>query len=125
MRARFSSALSLPEANSGSRSTSGRSVVWERLSRRASFRLGPRPRAEGCGIGAGMITDSGREEMTTKRVALYARVSTLNHRQDPEVQRRELREVCQRRRSEIDVEYVDKGISGPRDSRPAVDQLTA
>ena len=26
-----------------------------------------------------MITDSGREEMTTKRVALYARVSTVNH----------------------------------------------
>src|SRR5437879_1724529 len=57
----------------------GRSVVWERLSRRAPFRLGSRPRAEGCGIGAGMITDSGREEMTTKRVALYARVSTVNH----------------------------------------------
>src|SRR5438552_4126661 len=57
----------------------GRSVVWERLSRRAPFRLGPRPRAEGCGIGAGMITDSGREQRTTKRVALYARVSTVNH----------------------------------------------
>src|SRR6266699_2753528 len=57
----------------------GRSVVWERLGRRAPFRLGSRPRAEGCGIGAGMITDSGREERTTKRVALYARVSTVKH----------------------------------------------
>ena len=59
-----------------------------------------------------MITDSGRQERTTKRVALYARVSTLNHGQDPEVQLRELREFCQRRRFEIAVEYVDKGIRG-------------
>jgi len=47
-----------------------------------------------------MITDSGRQERTTKRVTLYARVSTLNHGQDPEVQLRELREFCQRRRFE-------------------------
>src|SRR5207244_8878459 len=45
--------------------------------------MGFRP-SMGCGIGAGMITDSGREERrgeerTTKRVALYARVSTVNH----------------------------------------------
>ena len=72
-----------------------------------------------------MITDSGREERTTKRVALYARVSTLNHGQDPEVQLRELREFCQRRRFEIAVEYVDKGISGSRERRPALDQLMA
>src|SRR5947209_5522826 len=72
-----------------------------------------------------MITDSGREEMTTKRVALYARVSTVNHGQDPEVQLRELREFCQRRRFEIAVEYVDKGISGSRERRPALDQLMA
>src|SRR5438552_4776880 len=63
--------------------------------------------------------------MTTKRVALYARVSTLNHGQDPEVQLRELREFCQRRRFEIAVEYVDKGISGSRERRPALDQLMA
>ena len=72
-----------------------------------------------------MITASGREERTTKRVALYARVSTLNHGQDPEVQLRELREFCQRRRFEIAVEYVDKGISGSRERRPALDQLMA
>src|SRR5437879_3257472 len=70
-----------------------------------------------------MITASGREERTTKRVALYARVSTLNHGQDPEVQLRELREFCLRRRFEIAVEYVDKGISGSRERRPALDQL--
>ena len=103
----------------------GRSVVWEHVGRRAPLRLGSRPRAEGCGIGAGMITDSGREERTTKRVALYARVSTVNHGQDPEVHLRELREFCQRRRFEIAVEYVDKGISGSRERRPALDQLMA
>ena len=101
----------------------GRSVVWERLGRRAPFRLGSRPRDEGCRIGAGMITDIRREEMTTKRVALYARVSTLNHGQDPEVQLRELREFCQRRRFEIVLEYVDKGISGSRERRPSLDKL--
>jgi DNA invertase Pin-like site-specific DNA recombinase len=61
--------------------------------------------------------------MTTKRVALYARVSTLNHGQDPEVQLRELREFCHRRRFEIVVEYVDKGISGSRERRPSLDKL--
>ena len=39
--------------------------------------------------------------MTTKRVALYARVSTLNHGQDPEVQLQELRAYCERRGFEI------------------------
>jgi DNA invertase Pin-like site-specific DNA recombinase len=57
------------------------------------------------------------------RVALYARVSTLNHGQDPEMQLRELRDYCQRRGFEITEEYVDKGIRGSCDSRPALDKL--
>lgn len=61
--------------------------------------------------------------MKTKRVALYARVSTLNHGQDPEVQLRELRDYCERRGFEIANEYVDKGISGSRQQRPALDSL--
>ena len=61
--------------------------------------------------------------MTTKRVALYARVSTLNHGQDPEVQLRELRAYCERRGFEIVDEYVDTGISGSRERRPALDKL--
>jgi len=72
-----------------------------------------------------MITDIGRNEMTTKRVALYARVSTLNHGQDPEVQLRELRAYCERRGFEIVDEYVDRGISGSRERRPALDKLIA
>ena len=57
------------------------------------------------------------------RAALYARISTLNHGQDPEVQLRELRDYCQRRRFIVINEYVDKGISGSREKRPALDRL--
>ena len=46
------------------------------------------------------------------KAALYARVSTANNGQDPEVQTRELREYCQRRRWTIAGEYIDVGISG-------------
>jgi DNA invertase Pin-like site-specific DNA recombinase len=59
----------------------------------------------------------------SKRVALYARVSTLNHGQDPEVQLRELRSYCERRGFEIEDEYIDKGLSGSREQRPALDKL--
>jgi DNA invertase Pin-like site-specific DNA recombinase len=60
--------------------------------------------------------------MRTKRVALYARVSTVNG-QDPEVQLLELRAYCQRRGFEIAEEFVDKGISGSRERRPGLDRL--
>ena len=59
------------------------------------------------------------------RVALYARVSTSNGHQDPEMQLRELREFVERRGWNITREYVDKGISGSKDSRPALNQLMA
>jgi DNA invertase Pin-like site-specific DNA recombinase len=59
------------------------------------------------------------------RAALYARISTLNHGQDPEVQLGELREYCQRRGFAIAHEYVDRGISGSREKRPALDKLIA
>lgn len=58
------------------------------------------------------------------RVALYARVSTLAG-QDPEMQLRELREYCERRNLQIVDEYVDKGVSGSRERRPALDRLRA
>jgi len=63
--------------------------------------------------------------MKVKKVALYARVSTLNHGQDPEVQLRELREFCARRGFEILEKFVDKGIKGSREQRPALDKLMA
>ena len=56
------------------------------------------------------------------RVALYARVSTLAG-QDPEMPLRELREYCQRWGLQIAQEYVDEGVSGPRERRPALDRL--
>ena len=56
------------------------------------------------------------------RVALYARVSTLNN-QDPEMQLRELREYSGRRGWQIAEEYIDQGVSGSKESRPALNQL--
>jgi DNA invertase Pin-like site-specific DNA recombinase len=59
------------------------------------------------------------------KVALYARVSTIGHGQDPEVQLRELREYAQRRGWEVQAEYVDVGISGSKEKRPQLDRLMA
>lgn len=58
-------------------------------------------------------------------VALYARVSTLNHQQDPQLQLRELRDYAERRGWQIAGEYVDAGISGAKDSRPELNRLMA
>lgn len=58
-------------------------------------------------------------------IALYARVSTTDKNQDPEVQLRELREYCQRRGLEVGCEYVDIGISGSKESRPELNRLMA
>lgn len=58
-----------------------------------------------------------------KRVALYARVSTTNGGQDPAMQVRELREYCRHRGWQIRDEYIDRGVSGAKDSRPQLNQL--
>jgi DNA invertase Pin-like site-specific DNA recombinase len=57
------------------------------------------------------------------RVAIYARVSTFNQGQDPELQTRELREFAERRGWTIIGEYVDRGVSGSKESRPAMNEL--
>ena len=57
------------------------------------------------------------------RVALYARVSTLNGHQDPEMQLSELREYATRRGLSIHEEYVYQGVSGSKESRPALNRL--
>jgi DNA invertase Pin-like site-specific DNA recombinase len=57
------------------------------------------------------------------RVAVYARVSTSNGHQSPELQLRELRDYAGRRGWEIVEEYVDAGVSGAKDSRPALNRL--
>src|SRR6266852_2162576 len=55
------------------------------------------------------------------RVGLYAR--TGNGQQDPEMQLRELREYAVRRRWTMASEYVDHGVSGSKDRRPALNRL--
>ena len=57
------------------------------------------------------------------RAAIYARVSTANGGQSPEMQLIELREYCQRRGWEIVGEFVDAGISGAKERRPQLDAL--
>lgn len=57
-------------------------------------------------------------------IALYARVSTVNGHQDPEMQLRELREYASRRGWKIVGEYVDR-LSGSKESRPALNRLMA
>lgn len=59
------------------------------------------------------------------KVALYARVSTSDKGQDPQMQLRELREHCQRRGWNVTNEYVDIGVSGSKDSRPELNKLMA
>jgi len=59
-----------------------------------------------------------------KRAGIYARVST-NNGQDPEVQLAEIRQFCKRRDWTTVQEYVDKGISGSKERRPALDKLLA
>jgi DNA invertase Pin-like site-specific DNA recombinase len=56
-------------------------------------------------------------------VALYARVSTSNGHQDPEMQLRELREYAGRRGWEITGEYTDHGVSGSKELRPELNRL--
>jgi DNA invertase Pin-like site-specific DNA recombinase len=58
-------------------------------------------------------------------VALYARVSTSDKGQDPQMQLRELREYCDRRGWTVTGEYVDVGVSGAKDSRPELNRLMA
>jgi len=61
----------------------------------------------------------------TIRVALYARVSTLNHGQDVNMQTRELRQFAEARTWQITGEYIDAGVSGAKDSRPELNRLMA
>lgn len=57
------------------------------------------------------------------RCAIYARVSTAD--QSTEMQLVALREYVERRGWRLDGEYIDQGISGSRERRPALDRLMA
>jgi DNA invertase Pin-like site-specific DNA recombinase len=56
------------------------------------------------------------------RAAIYARVSTFD--QEPENQLTELRRYATARGWDV-VEHVDRGVSGAKDRRPALDRLLA
>jgi DNA invertase Pin-like site-specific DNA recombinase len=57
--------------------------------------------------------------------AVYSRVSTIGHGQDPAMQTRELREYCERPGWQVFDLYVDEGVSGRKDSRPELNRLMA
>src|SRR3990172_6558068 len=63
-----------------------------------------------------------RRSPAMRRIALYARVSTAD--QTPEPQLHALREYAARRGLDA-VEHVDRGASGARARRPALDRLLA
>jgi DNA invertase Pin-like site-specific DNA recombinase len=54
------------------------------------------------------------------KAAIYARVSTLD--QEPENQLQKVRRYVEAR-GWASTEYVDRGISGSKDRRPALDEL--
>ncbi len=58
-----------------------------------------------------------------KRAAIYARVSTL--RQDEGMQIADLRELALRHKWEIVTEYIDRGVSGKKESRAELNKLMA
>lgn len=57
----------------------------------------------------------------SKKVGIYCRVST--HDQSTDMQLNTLREYCSARGFEIYKEYADNGVSGTKDSRPALNEL--
>ncbi len=58
---------------------------------------------------------------STPRVALYARVSTTDQSTDSQLL--DLKRYVRERTWDIYKEYVDEGISGTKDSRPALNEL--
>lgn len=57
------------------------------------------------------------------RVGVYARVSTID--QDPASQLHDLRRYAEHRGWSIAEEFIDHGISGTKDSRPALNRMMA
>jgi DNA invertase Pin-like site-specific DNA recombinase len=61
----------------------------------------------------------------TVRAAIYARVSTSNNGQSPEMQIRDFAEYSGRRGWAVADQYVDVGFRGATDRRPELDRLMA
>jgi len=56
-----------------------------------------------------------------KRAVIYARVSTL--RQDESMQLNDLRQLAKRHEWDIVTEYIDRGVSGSKESREELDKM--
>ncbi len=69
------------------------------------------------------MTTNQRAGSSGVRVVLYVRVSTLD--QDPASQLHDLRRYAEHRGWTIADEFIDHGISGTKDSRPALNRLMA
>lgn len=63
------------------------------------------------------------QQEAAKRVALYARVSTKQHGQDPETQLQPMRDYIRARNFHVFREYVDVGYSGAKERRPQLDRM--
>jgi DNA invertase Pin-like site-specific DNA recombinase len=57
------------------------------------------------------------------KAAIYARISTNNRQQSPQMQVREIRQFCKARGWKVSDDYIDEGISGAKDSRPELNRL--
>ena len=70
-----------------------------------------------------MTTTNTTETTRTTRAALCARVSTSGHGQDVGLQLDELRAVARQRGWHVVAEHVDDGVSGSKQTRPALDEM--
>src|SRR4051812_32555377 len=71
------------------------------------------------------MKENGDDNMEIKRVGIYCRTSTNLQGHSIENQTGELRRYAEQRGWKIVKEYVDEGISGGQDRRPALDTLMA
>src|ERR1700682_6046384 len=71
----------------------------------------------------GTMIDSTVSPTLSRHVAIYERVST--EAQSVEMQDSDLKQYCEQRRLGVYHIYIDHGVSGTRERRPALDQLMA
>ena len=57
------------------------------------------------------------------KIAIYARVSTNNKGQDVDMQLIDMRKSIESKAWSLTKEYVDRGVSGSKSSRPQLDKL--